>query len=95
MKNDLIQHNFVPFVPHALIGRRFVPRPRDKQTRHNWFGYKRFDVVGDVGPYDLPGHETYAGKDCVLDAQVMLETETGMVLVSRHEFIQLVTEIYK
>lgn len=100
-----MQVNHTPFIPPAIVGRRFVKCALSKQREHhNWFGYDAFTVLGDLGPRVIPGHDVYDGKSYIFPASVLVETEhvpegkdtpeKGIMHISRSEFVDLVMEFY-
>lgn len=76
-----------PFVPPYLVGRTFVFN-KDAKER-NWFGYDKFVVVGDVGPWVVAGRETASGNPHVMAGQVCVEVEGSLMTLMRSEFLDL------
>ena len=87
------QVSSVPFVPAALVGRKFVKC--DDPRQGNWLGAEWFIVLGDLGPMIVPARENASGQDYVFEAHVAIETESGLFDVSRYEFLSLTREFYK
>lgn len=76
-----------PFVPSYLVGKTFHANKDAKA--HNWFGYDEFTVVGDAGPWIVPGSETASGNPHVMAGQVCVEVDGGLMTLSRSEFMDL------
>lgn len=76
-----------PFVPPYLVGKTF--RANKDVKEHNWFGYAEFTVVGDAGPWIVPGRETSSGNPHVMAGQVCVEVDGGLMTLSRNEFMDL------
>lgn len=76
-----------PFVPPYLIGKTF--RANKAAKDHNWFGYPEFTVVGDEGPWILPGQEHVSGNPCVIAGRVCVEIDGNLMPLSRSEFLDL------
>jgi hypothetical protein len=77
----------VAFVPPYLVGKtfRFNKDARDR----NWFGFDEFTVVGDVGPWIVPGRETSSGNPHTMTGQVCVEVEGSLMTLLRSEFLDL------
>jgi hypothetical protein len=90
--NDLAKTVPATFLPAALVGRKFVACTNPVVAQHNWWGYDEFTVIGDLGQYVIAGADTYDGNPYVREHTVLVETEKGMVDLTRHEFMQLVCE---
>jgi hypothetical protein len=77
----------VAFVPPYLVGKTFRFN-KDAKDR-NWFGYDEFTVVGDAGPWVVPGRETASGSPYVMTGQVCVEVEGSLMTLMRSEFLDL------
>lgn len=77
----------VAFVPAYLVGRTF--RVNKDAKERNWFGFDEFTVVGDAGPWVVPGRETASGSPYVMKGQVCVEVEGSLMTLMRSEFLDL------
>lgn len=76
-----------PFVPAYLVGKTF--RVNKDAKDHNWFGYPEFSVIGDAGPWIVPGRETASGNPHVMSGQVCVEVDGNLMTLLRSEFMDL------
>jgi hypothetical protein len=76
-----------PFVPAYLVGKTF--RFNKDAKERNWFGFPEFTVVGDAGPWVVPGRETASGNPHVMAGQVCVEVEGSLMTLMRSEFLDL------
>ena len=76
-----------PFVPAYLVGKTFRFN-KDAKDR-NWFGFPEFTVVGDAGPWIVPGRETSSGNPHTMTGQVCVEVEGSLMTLMRSEFLDL------
>ena len=77
----------VAFVPPYLVGKTF--RVNKDAKDHNWFGFDEFTVVGDVGPWIVPGRETSSGNPHTMTGQVCVEVDGSLMTLLRGEFMDL------
>jgi len=77
----------VAFVPPYLVGKTFRLN-KDAKDR-NWFGFPEFTVVGDVGPWIVPGRETSSGNPHTMTGQVCVEVDGSLMTLLRSEFLDL------
>lgn len=76
-----------PFVPPYLVGKTF--RVNKDSKERNWFGFPEFTVVGDVGPWIVPGRETASGNPHTMTGQVCVEVDGNLMTLLRGEFMDL------
>ena len=81
-----------PFLPPALVGRRFI---RDPKVTSNWLGAESFVVLGEFGPYTVPAYENASGMDYIQSASVgIVVDDARLFTVTRYEFLDLTRTAY-